>query len=68
MQCCCGGILSSKSAIVKKLDLAFDYEECKACGRLANEVLSNYARTEIAATGIRARQLFAAYTDEAPLL
>lgn len=68
MQCVCGGTMTDKAAVSKKLNLAFDYQECKACGRLANELLSNYERTDVMARNIVARRLFAEYTNEAPLI
>ncbi|HCI6749274.1 TPA: hypothetical protein NPP60_004943 [Klebsiella variicola subsp. variicola] len=67
MQCSCGGVLADKAAVSKKLDLAFDYQECKACGRVANEMLFDYARIRFLARDIEARRLFEEYTGEAPL-
>lgn len=58
MQCCCGGETKDNSSINKKLDLCWEFVECKVCHRISLDILKNYKGDKIIMVGFEARKKY----------
>jgi hypothetical protein len=63
MQCVCGGETKDNVSMNKKLDLCWQFVECKVCHRISLDVLKNYKGDKIICSGIKSREKYREMTS-----
>lgn len=58
MECSCGGETKDNKSVNKKLDLCWEFIECKACHKIGFDVLKNYNEDQILLKGLEARKKY----------